>query len=760
MTTTPNDPQIDVFGFLDHLRQHEVEVWAEGERLRFSAPKGALTPELRSELARRKSEILALLHTAGDRGSVSLERVSRTGELPLSFSQLRLWFLEQFEPGTVAFHMPEAVRLTGPLDVVALRRSLRGIVSRHESLRTTFGAVEGRPVQVIAPEPRIELAVVDLRALPREERERQAEGLALVAARTCFDLERGPLVRTVLLRLDEAEHIFLITFHHLVFDRWSMGVFLGEMAALYKAFSSGADARTGPSPLPELTIQYVDFAHWQRRWLEGEVREALLDHWRRQLADGPEILALSTVRSRPPIRTETGARRPVVLSAALTAALKKLCRERDVSLFMVLLAACKVLLWRWTGQPDLSVGTVIANRNRPELEPLIGFLLNTLVLRTDLRGAPGFDALLDRVREVALGAFAHQELPFEQLIEELQPERELSYAPFFQVMVVVQNTPTPGIELAGLEAELLDYEGVVTANSDLGFWLWEDGDEIGGYTEYNTDLFDTVTILRMFEQLRSLLEAVARDPARSISRLPILSPAARHQLFGEWNDVPAPARGEECFHQLFEARAERTPELVALTFEEVELNYGELNARANRLARYLRRLGVGPEIGVGVFLDYSPEMVVAALGVMKSGGAFLPLDATHTRQRIGELLEGAEVAALLTQEGLRGDLPATFQPRVVCLDADWEEISRESGENLPCLARPSNLVYRVYTSGTTGRPKGVMISHAALLNLFHGHRLGYGPDGDIAHPQMASFSFGVCVGGMPRPSGTGGRLVM
>ncbi len=767
MTTTLNDPQIDVFEFLNRLRQQDVEVWAEGERLRFSAPKGALTPELRAELGRRKSEILALLHTAGDRGRVPLERVARTEELPLSFSQLRLWFLEQFEPGTVAFHMPEAVRLIGRLDVAALGRSLREIGSRHESLRTTFGAVEGRPVQVIAPEPRIEMPVVDLRALPREGKEKEAEVLALVAARTCFDLERGPLVRTVLLKLDEAEHIFLITFHHLVFDRWSMGVFLAEMTALYKAFSSGPEAFSsgpeawmGPSPLPELAIQYADFAHWQRQWLQGEVWERLLDYWRRQLDDAPAVLELPCDRPRPPVRTENGARQPAFLPAELTTALKKLCRERDVSLYMVLLAASKVLLWRWTGQKDLSVGTVIANRNRPELEPLIGFLLNTLVLRTQLEGMPGFDALLERVREVALGAFAHQELPFEQLIEELQPERELAYAPFFQVMVVLQNTPTPGIELAGLTTELLDYEGVVTANSDLGFWLWEDGDTIGGYSEYNTDLFDSVTILRMFDELRSLLEAIVREPTRSLARLPILPPAARHQLFGEWNDVPAPPRDEACFHELFEAQAERIPDEVALVFEQTELNYGELNARANRLAHYLRRLGVGPETGVGIFLEYSPEMVVAALGVMKSGGAFLPLDATHTRQRIGELLEGAEVAALLTQEELRGDLPATFQPPVVCLDADWEEISRESAENLPPLARPANLVYRVYTSGTTGRPKGVMISHAALMNIFHGHRLAYGLDGDMAHLQMASFSFDVFVGDMVRAFGTGGKLVM
>ncbi|MCP4659035.1 MAG: non-ribosomal peptide synthetase, partial [bacterium] len=428
MTTTPNDPQNDVFEFLNRLRQHDIEVLAEGERLRFSAPKGALTPELRSELARRKSEILALLQTAGDRGSLPLERVSRTGELLLSFSQLRLWFLEQFEPGTIAFHMPEVVRLTGPLDVAALRRSLHGIVSRHESLRTTFRAVEGRPVQVIAPEPRSEVPVVDLRRIAPQARERTAERLAAAADKQPFDLERGPLMRTVVLQLDEAEHVFLLNIHHIVFDRWSMAVFLEEMTALYRAFIGGRDAWTGPSPLPEPEIQYADFAAWQRRWLRGEVLESLRDYWRQQLEGTPGVLRLPTDRPRPPVRTETGARRRVILPPPLTAALKKLCSEHQATLFMTLLAAFDVLLWRYTSQCDLNVGTVIANRTRPELEKLIGFLLNTLVLRTDLGGDPGFDELLAQVREVAFGAYGHQELPFEQLLDDLRPERELSYS--------------------------------------------------------------------------------------------------------------------------------------------------------------------------------------------------------------------------------------------------------------------------------------------------------------------------------------------
>jgi amino acid adenylation domain-containing protein len=743
---------MSTFELLAHLRGLDVRLRAEDGQLRFSAPKGALTVDLRAELARRKQEVLAVLRAAGDDGGEPIGRAPRDGELPLSFSQMRIWFLEQLEPGTTAWHLPEAARLRGPLEVGALRRSLHEVVRRHESLRTTFDSRAGQPIQVIAREQRLDVPVVDLERLPREVGEGVTERLALCSARRTFDLKRGPLIRTLLLRIAAAEHVFLVNIHHLVFDRWSMGVFLGEMAALYAAFSAGR-----PSPLPEPAVQYADFAHWQRQRLRGETLEGLLGYWRRQLAGVPGALPLPTDRPRPPFRTETGARRRVALSAALTSALRRLCTEHGVTLFMALLAACDVLLWRLTGRRDLCVGTVIANRVRPELESLIGYLLNTLVLRADLRGDPGFDALLERTRQAALGAYAHQELPFERLIADLRPERELAYAPFFQVMSVVQNTPAPGIDLAGLDATVLDYGGIAAANSDLGFWTWEEDGRLAGYVEYNTTLFDAVSALRTFGELRTLLEAVVRRPEQRISELPVLPAAARHQLFVEWNDVPAPrADGAGFFHELFESRVERGPEATAVVLEETALSYGELNARANRLARLLRRLGVGPEVRVAVFLEYSLEMVVAVLGVMKSGGAFVPLDAAHARQRLVELAQGA--AVVLTQESLADDVPGDLAAHVVLLDAG--EPSREDGENLAPLARPSSLAYTVYTSGTTGRPKGVMISHASLMNIVHGHRVAYGLDESMAHLQMASFSFDVFTGDLARALGTGGKLVM
>ncbi|MCP4663608.1 MAG: AMP-binding protein, partial [bacterium] len=352
------------------------------------------------------------------------------------------------------------------------------------------------------------------------------------------------------------------------------------------------------------------------------------------------------------------------------------------------------------------------------------------------------------------------ELPFEQLLDDLRPERELSYSPLFQVMLVFQNTPAPAIELAGLEVVRLDYEGVVVANSDWGLWLWEEAGGIGGFVEYNTDLYDTVTLLRVTDQFRTLLEAAVGHPGRRISQLPVLSPAARHQLFAEWNDVGAPPPEPKSFHQLFEAWAERLPEAIALVSDEGQLTYRELNARANRLGRRLRRLGVGPEISVGIFLEYSPEVVVAALAVMKSGGVFLPLDAIHARRRIGQLLEGAGAGVLLTRESLLSELPAELAAGVVRLDSEWEEIARESAGNLPNPARGANLVYLVYTSGTTGRPKAVMISHAGLMNIFHGYRLAYSLDAGMVHLQMASFSFDVFTGDLMRALGAGGKLVM
>ncbi len=739
---------------LEKLRSIDVRVWTEGEQLRLNAPQGVLTPDLRAELARRKSEILAFFEGTGATTEIPLKRISHDGELPLSFSQIRLWFLEQFEPGTAAFNMPQLVRLTGSLDAFALHRSLGEVVRRHEVLRTTFAAAEKGPVQVIAPQLELAVPLVDLRHLPATRRSPRALELAAAAAAEPFDITRGPLLRALLMRLAETEHLFLVTLHHIVFDGWSRGIFLQEVKVLYEAFRAGLS-----SPLPEPAFHYLDFAVWQRRRLRGEALESLVAYWRRQLADASPVLRLPTDRPRPPVRNERGAKLPVRFPAVLSEALKQFCARQGTTPFIVLLAAAKALLHRYTGQHDLSMGTFIANRNRGELENLIGFFVNTLVLRTNLAGNPEFLKLVDRVREVALGAYGHQDLPFEKLLEELQVEREMSVSPLFQVALVFQNTPAPTLELSRLTVEPLEIPGPIWANFDWTLWLWEEGAQLDGYVDYKTDLFDRTTILRLLSHFQTLLGSAVATGQKELSELPLLGPAERHQLLKAWNDTAVVRPEGLLVHRLFEAQVERAPDSVAVVFEEQELTYRELNARANRLARHLRSLGIGPEDLVAILAERSLEMIAAVLGVLKAGGTYLPLDVTHTRERLGYLLEVARPGVLLTTERLAEGLP---EARCEVLPVD-RVLTDEglSAANPVAQGSPENLAYVIYTSGSTGRPKGVMVTHASLVNAYLAWEESYGlRDGASCHLQMASFSFDVFAGDLVRALCSGGRLVL
>ena len=640
----------------------------------------------------------------------SLRPVSREEGLPLSFAQERLWFLEQLEPGNTAYNIAAAYRLRGPLDVAALERSLNEIVRCHEVLRTTFATMDGRPVQVIAPEMSLTLPVEDLQELPEAEREAEAQRLLTEEAQRPFDLEKGPLLRAALLRLDEEEHVLLLTMHHIVSDGWSMGVFNRELAVLYEAFSVGK-----PSPLPELPIQYADFAVWQREWLQGEVLEEQLAYWREHLGGDLSVLELPTDRPRPAAQSFRGATQSFVLSGDLTESLKALSRREGVTLFMTLLAAFKTLLYRYTGQEDVVVGSPIAGRNRSEIEGLIGFFVNTLVLRTDLSGNPTFRELLERVREVALGAHARQDLPFEKLVEALQPERDLSRNPLFQVMFAFQNAPMEALMLPGLTVTPLEVESE-TAQFNLTLSMEETGQGLKGVVEYNTDLFDGVTIERMLGHFETLLEGVVVNPEQRLWELPLLTEAERYQLLVEWNDTEVEYPQDKCIHQLFEEQVERTPGAVAVVFEGEQLTYAELNRRANQLAHYLQKLGVGPEVLVGICVERSLEMVVGLLGILKAGGAYVPLDPAYPKERLAFMLEGTQAPVLLTQERLVEGLPE-HEARVVCLDADWEAIAGESTENPDSEVTVDNLAYVIYTSGSTGRPKGVQILHDAVVNL-------------------------------------------
>ena len=703
-----------------------------------------------AELARRIEEV-----RRGAQGPTTppLVPASRDTQLPLSFSQQRMWLLDQLEPGSPTYHISHALRLSGTLDTEALKRSLKEILSRHEALRTTFAAVDGEPVQAISDTIDTKLPVQDLSGLPQAEREAEAKRLALEEKRRPFDLERGPLFRARLLRLDEEEHVLLISMHHIVSDGWSMGVFWRELGALYGAF-----ARGGPSPLPELPIQYADYALWQRQWLKGEVLEEQLVYWKDQLAELP-VLELPTDHPRPAVQTHRGARQSLALPESLTNALKKLSRQEGTTLFMVLLGALQVLLSRYSGQEDIAIGTPIAGRTRAETEELIGFFVNTLVMRTDLSGDPSFREVLSRVREVALGAYDHQDLPFEKLVEELQPERDLSRVPLSQVFFALQNVPQEALTLPNLALEQQKVESG-TVKYDLSFFLSEEEQSLKGRLVYNAGLFDDATIERMLGHLQTLLKGIVEDPERHLSELPLLSEAERYQLLFEWNETATVYPRDRCVHERFEEQVERTPDAVAVVCGDEQLTYRELNRRANQLAHHLRTLGVGPEVLVGICVERSLEMVVGLLGILKAGGTYVPLDPSYPAARLKFILGDTRAPVLLTQERLVEGLPDKHGAEVVRLDADWPIIARKAEENFTSRATADNLAYVIYTSGSTGRPKGVMIEHRALSSYVAAAITSYEMTASDRVLQFASLSFDASVEEIFPSLTCGGTLVL
>ncbi|MBV9927461.1 MAG: amino acid adenylation domain-containing protein [Acidobacteria bacterium] len=661
------------------------------------------------------------------------------GEPPqMSYAQQRLWFIDQLAPGQPAYNIPYAVRLTGQLRVPVLERALTEIVRRHEVLRTTFLLVEGEPTEVVAPAAGYTLPVVDLTALPAGEREAEARRLAVAEARRPFDLAAGPLLRVGLLRLSEQEHVALITMHHIVSDGWSVGIFVREVAALYRAYAEGAG-----SPLPELPIQYADFAAWQREWLRGEVLEEQLGYWKRHLGGGLPVLDLPTDRPRPPVQTFRGARRFFEIDAQTSRALKSLARAEGATLFMALLAAYQVLLHRYTGQDDVRIGTPVAGRNRAEVEGLIGFFVNTLVLRTDLSDAPTFRELLRRAREVSLESFARQDLPFQKLVEELQPERDLSRPPLFQVWFVLQNAPLSSLDLPGLTIAPFEVDSGI-AQFDLSLDMTETEQGLSGSVAYNSDLFDPETIGRLIGHFQTLLASAAHNPDRSVAQLELLTPAEVELATRAWNDTGAGAPDERCAHELFEAQAALTPDAVAVRCGEQSLTYAELDGRANRLANFLRRQGVGPEVLVGICMTRVPELVVGLLGVLKAGGAYVPLDPAYPFEHLAFVTGDAQMPVLLTQTELEDRLPAHWG-HLFCLDADWDAIGAEGDAPPPRTATPNNLAYIIYTSGSTGRPKGAQVEHRGLVNYLDWCLSAYGVGSGEGAPVHSSVAFDLTV---------------
>jgi amino acid adenylation domain-containing protein len=662
-----------------------------------------------------------------------IRRIPRDVALPLSFAQQRLWFLEQLEPGNSAYSIAAAVRLEGRLDIAALERSFNEITSRHEVLRTHFTSVEGQPAQVISPAWTMILPVVNLASLPEPQREAEVQQLMVEETRRPFDLTQLPLLRIKLLQLREQEHVMLLTVHHIIFDGWSVGVLVKELAALYEAFCGG-----GSSTLPDLPIQYADYANWQREWLQGEVLQKQLSYWSRQLGAALPVLELAPGQPRQPAQSRRGGRRFFALRPDLTESIKRLGQQERATFFMTLLAAFKVLLYRYTGQESVTVGSPIANRGRQGIEGLIGMFVNTLVLKTELSGNPGFKLLLRRVREVCLGAFAHHEVPFEKLVEQLQPERSLNYSPLFQVMFILQDPARPDLQLGDLKLKLLPLEDR-SAKFDLTLMAVEAQRSLLGAVEYDAQLFDAATIERFVGHFEALLDSIVVNADRGISELDLIREPERQQLLTEFNGTYADYPDHACIHHLFEEQVERTPNAVALTYEYDQLSLAELNRRADLLANYLRAFGVGPEVIVAICVEPGLEMVVGLLGILKAGGAFAPLDPGYPRQRLAFMLEDSGAAVVLTQRRLLEFIPE-HNARSICLD-DWELIARHSGSITLAEVTADNPAYVIYTSGSTGRPKGVMGLHRGAVNRFAWMWREYPFDADEVCCQKTSLSF-------------------
>lgn len=656
---------------------------------------------------------------------------------PTSFAQEGSWFFYQLEPNSPAYNMPGALRMKGSLDVAALERCLNEIVRRHEVLRTTFREIDGKPVQVVAPTNVLPLIKYDLRHLAPDEREHMTTRLATEEAQEPFDLDHGPVLRTKLLRTADNEHMFILTMHHIVSDQWSMDVFQKELATLYRAYSSGE-----PSPLPELPIQYADYAVWQREWLQGEVYEELLSYWRNQLHGDLPVLELPFDHPRPPIQTFWGTTQYFELPAYLLGDLEALARKEGCTLFMVLLTAVQTLLHRYTGQDDIITGSPSANRNSEEVLNLLGFFVNMLVLRTDFSGNPTFRELLGRVREVTLGAYNHSDLLFEKLVAELRPKRYGSHWPLFQMAFQLVEAPAP-LKLPDIELTPMPVEND-TSKFDLSMSMIREEKSLSGVLEYNTDLFEKSTIERFVAHLQTILEAIAADPDRRVSSLPLMRDRELNQLLYGWNETKRQYAYPECVHQIVERQVGMSPRNTAVIFENQQLDYHELNRRANQLAQTLKRQGVGPEVLVGVYMERSIEMVVSLLAILKAGGAYLPLDPAHPLERLGFILDDTGVSFLLGQQRLMSTLER-YEGKAICVDAEWESIAGASELQLESEIGPDNLMYVIYTSGSTGKPKGAMLTHRGVRNRLLWGTTDYrlGPEDVVLNKTALSFDVSV-----------------
>ncbi|HYW19653.1 MAG TPA: amino acid adenylation domain-containing protein [Nodularia sp. (in: cyanobacteria)] len=629
---------------------------------------------------------------------------------PASFGQKRLWFLDQLEPGSPFYNLPYAVRLTGSLNITLLEKSFQAIIQRHEALRTSIITVDGEPVQAINPSVNLAIRVINLEYLPENQREIEAQKIAIEEAKRPFILSECPLLRLNLLQLNKENYILLLTIHHAIFDGWSIGILLKELSLIYKAFSDGQTSK-----LPDLQLQYADYSVWQQEYLQGEVLDKQLSYWKQQL-DGISTLQLPTDRSRSALQTFEGKTYSWQIPQDLTTALEIFSQKAGVTLFMTLLTAFNTLLYRYTSQDDIIVGSAIANRNWAENEGIIGLFINTLILRTQIKNNQSFSELLTQVRDTTLKAYAHQDLPFEKLVEEIQPERDLSRNPLFQVWFALHNFPIPTLQIGDLTLTPIEVErGTTQFDLSLDIYIGEQG--LKGAIEYSTELFEAETIARIAQHFQTLLEGIIANPLAKLSELPLLTPADKHQLLFEWNNTQTNWEEFGSVHQVFAEQVVKTPDAIAVVFGQQQLTYAQLNKKANQLANYLQHLGVKPEVLVGICVERSMEMIVGILGILKAGGAYVPIDPSYPQERLELMLEDAQVSVLITQKQLIAKLP-NHNAKIICLDDDdWQLQTDKYDQNPISNTTPENLAYVIYTSGSTGKPKGVMIEHKSLSNF-------------------------------------------
>lgn len=684
-----------------------------------------------------------------------LRAVPREQDLPLSWAQQQLWIVQQADPDSVAYNLAFAWHFSGPLNVPAWDRSLGAIVQRHEIFRTSFHNWDGQPVQTVSPAPRPALTLVDLEPLPEAERWGEVSRRLKQESRRPFDLTQGPLLRACLLRLSEAENVWLLVMHHLVCDAASLAVLFRELRSFYEAHCTGNRAL-----LPELAIQYADFAVWQRGWLQREALEKQFSYWKKQLKGPLPILELPADRTRPAKQGCRGALHHFKLAVEQVEAIHRFKRQEGVTAFNVLLAAFKALIYRHTGETDILIGSLTANRNRSEIQNLIGFFANTLVLRTQLTGEASFRELLERVRETVLGAYANQDVPFEKLVAELGPPRKPSHTPMFQVMFSFQSLPRRELELPGLQTRLIEVDNG-TSKFDLTLILNETRQGLVGCFEYNTDLFETATIQRLAGHFQNLLAAAVANLGQPLWALPLLSESERNRMLVEWNDTMREYERGVCIHQLFERQVERSPEATAAMFESASLTYRELNQRANRVAAHLQTMGVGPEILVGILMERSLEMLTGLLAVLKAGGAYVPLDPSFPQDRLAFMVQDAGISVLLTQRKMRS--PSEFASlQKVFVDALLAEPvdDTSSWPNPKTEVTAANLAYVLYTSGSTGKPKGVEVLHQGVVNFLTSMRQ---TPGVAAHDKLlaiTTISFDIAALELLLPLTVGAQVVI